>query len=142
MGKNKKNYFHIFKDLSNSEIADIVSCALDTLPVKDQLAIFKKFFEKIDNPKTKRMFGNKINEFIEKKTKWRRAERWMETYMKKHPDAKPKAVAEEYMFTARIDRVKKNLYLKLARQVYDKLRKRKERSRDRAVFKTKKGTKR
>ena len=104
--------------------------------------IFRKFFKNMDDPKKKRKFHNKINEFIEEKTRWRKAERWMETYMKNHPDEKPKAVAEAYMFTTRIDRVKKNLYLKLARQVYDKLRKRKERSRDRVAFKTKGGNKR
>ena len=127
MEKRKKNYFHIFKKLTTSEIADIVTCALETLPVKDQLEIFRKFFNNMDDPKKKRMFQNKINEFIEKKTKWRKADWWMETHMKNNPDKKPKAVADEYMVTAKIDRLKKNLYRKLARTVYDRLRKRKER---------------
>ena len=127
MEEDKNEYFRIFKKLSNSEIADIVTCALDTLPEEDQLAIFKKFFEKMDDPKKKRMFQNKLNEFSEDKTKGRRAERWMETYMMKHPDKKPKAVAEEYMFIARIDRLKKNLYIKRARTIKDRLRKRKVR---------------
>ena len=127
MEKDKNEYFRIFKKLSNREIADIVTCALDTLPEEDQLAIFKKFFEKMDDPKKKRMFQNKLNEFSEGKTKGRRAERWMETYMMKHPDKKPKAVAEEYMFIARINRLKKNLYIKRARTIKDRLRKRKKR---------------
>ena len=141
MEKNKKSYFHIFKKLSNSEIADIVTCALDTLPEEYQLEIFKKFFEKIDDPKKKRMFHNKINEFIEKKTRWRRAERWMETYMKKHPDEKPKAVAEMYMLIARIDIIMKKAYIKLAQTIKDRLRKRKKRNGDMSVSKTGPGNK-
>ena len=142
MGKDKKAYFHIFKKLSNSEIVDIVTCALDTLPEEDQLAIFKKFFEKIDDPKKKRMFQDKMNEHLEKKTKWRRAERWMETYMQKHPDEKPKAVSESYMFVARVDRLKKNVYLKRARKIKDRLRKRKKRSGDNEDLRTGSGNKR
>lgn len=128
MGKNKKDYFHIFKELSNSEIVDIVTCALDTLPEEYQLAIFRKFFENMDDPKKKRKFHNKINEFIVKKTKWRKAERWMETYMTKHPDARPKQVAELYMSVARVDSIMKKAYIKLAQKIKDRLRQRKKRS--------------
>jgi hypothetical protein len=136
MEKNKKYYFYVFKRLSNSEIANIVTCALETLAEKDQLEIFRKFFENMDDPKKKRRFQNKINEFIEKKTRWRRAERWMETYMKKNPDEKPKAVAEMYMLIARIDSIMKKAYIKLAQTIKDRLRKRKKRSGDIGVSKT------
>jgi hypothetical protein len=141
MEKRKKEYFYLFKKLRNSEIADIVTCALETLPEEYQMAIFKKFFEKIDDPKKKRKFQNKIIEFIEEKTRWRRADRWMETYMKKHPDEKPKAVAEIYMFITRRDNIKKNAYIKLAQRVYDRLRKRKKRNGDIDVLKTCSGNK-
>lgn len=136
MEKRKKEYIQLFKKLSNSEIADVVTCALETLPEKDQLEIFRKFFKKMDDPKKKRMFQNKINEFIEEKTRWRRSDRWIETYMKKNPDEKPKAVAAKYMFIARRDNINKNAYIKLAQTIKDRLRKRKKRNGDIGVSKT------
>jgi hypothetical protein len=142
MEKRKKEYFHIFKKLSNSEIADVVTCALDTLPEEYQLEIFKKFFQKIDDPKKKKRFQNKLNESIEKKTKWRNADRWMETHMKKNPEMKPKAVAEEYLSIIKADRLKRKLYVNLAQRVDDCLRKRRKRKGDVGKSKTGPGKKR
>lgn len=111
-----------------SEIAAMAACALDTLPENDQLEIFRKFFENLDDKKLKRKYLYKIIELVEPNKKWRRAEQWMETYMKKHPGETPKFVAERYMFVAQIDKAKKPAYLKLAQRIKNRLLKRKQRS--------------
>ncbi|RJO60300.1 hypothetical protein C4544_05285 [candidate division WS5 bacterium] len=127
--ERQNGYAHLFKRLSKSEIADMAVCALDTLSEEHQLEIFKKFFEQIDDRKKKKMFLNKIIGFIEGQKKMARADRWMETHMKNNPQEKPKIVAGRYVFIARIDNVKKDVYVALAQKIKNRLAKRRERNR-------------
>jgi len=130
MEKRKSEYAQIFEKLSNSEIADMVVCALDTLPEESQLEIFEKFFKNIDDRKKKKMFFNKIIRFIEEEKKWSRADQWMETHMKNNPKEKPKVVAGRYVFIAKLDKIKKEAYVELAQRIKNRLAKRNQRSGD------------
>jgi hypothetical protein len=62
--------------------------------------------------------------------------------MKKNPEMKPKAVAEEYLGIIKADRLKRKLYVNLAQRVDDRLRKRRKRKGDVGKSKTGPGKKR